>query len=346
MRTLELLLPGVLGPVKDRESIAPVLPEMPALAHILARAARRPGRASTMEVDLCRRCGVSGPPWPFAALARYGEPGHEQIAERSNWLRVDPVHLRVDMTHARLFGPPAVAVAPAEAEALLETLNRHLQAHTDLQVEAPAAERWYVRLGEAPDLITHTPTDVAGRNIDHFLPAGAAGPEWRGLMNEVQMLLHDHPTNQEREARGALPINSIWPWGAGALPAALPAKGIERIWADEPIIRGLGRSVGACVAELPPALTDLEAGAGHNLVVDPTPRDALVHGDAEAWIGALSAVEQRWLAPAVDQLQQGHWDALVLRTEGESTYTVGRAGLRLRFWRRARPWTDWLEREA
>jgi hypothetical protein len=35
------------------------------------------------------------------------------------------------------------------------------------------------------------------------------------------MLLHTHPINDAREARGALPVNSFWLSGTGVLPPAL-----------------------------------------------------------------------------------------------------------------------------
>jgi len=35
---------------------------------------------------------------------------------------------------------------------------------------------------------------------------------FRAQLNELQMQLHDHPLNQAREARGELPVNSLWLW--------------------------------------------------------------------------------------------------------------------------------------
>ena len=53
-----------------------------------------------------------------------------------------------------------------------------------------------------------------------LLPAGNEGSVWRRRMNEAQMVLHAHPGNEAREARGELPVNSVWFWGAGELGAA------------------------------------------------------------------------------------------------------------------------------
>jgi hypothetical protein len=42
----------------------------------------------------------------------------------------------------------------------------------------------------------------------------------RRLQNEVQMLLYPHALNDEREARGALTVNSFWLSGCGKFQAA------------------------------------------------------------------------------------------------------------------------------
>ena len=53
------------------------------------------------------------------------------------------------------------------------------------------------------------PGAVAGEDIDRFLPAGRDGKAWHAVMNEVQMLFHDHPVNVAREARG-IPVPDCW----------------------------------------------------------------------------------------------------------------------------------------
>ena len=45
----------------------------------------------------------------------------------------------------------------------------------------------------------------------------------RRLQSEAQMLLHEHPLNQQREAQGKMTVNSIWISDTGALPTATQA---------------------------------------------------------------------------------------------------------------------------
>jgi hypothetical protein len=47
-------------------------------------------------------------------------------------------------------------------------------------------------------------------------------------MNEAQMLLHTHPLNDEREARGQLRVGSLWWWGGGRWPEFAAAQ-VDRV---------------------------------------------------------------------------------------------------------------------
>jgi hypothetical protein len=77
--------------------------------------------------------------------------------------------------------------------------------------------RWYA---SHPDLATAQTASldrVVGRSIDRWLPTELSARRIRRLQNEVQMLLHTHPINTEREAAGALTVNSFWLSGCGVL---------------------------------------------------------------------------------------------------------------------------------
>lgn len=345
MRTLELILPGLLGPIQDRDAVAAILPAMPALGRLLARSDARASSSADFEVLLGRAFGVAAPEPHLAPLARLGEAdAGTAVTPQAGWVRADPVHLRIDMTHARLFGAPMLGLDQTQADALVGTIKGHLEAD-GVTLEAPAPDRWYIGIPSIPDIRTFSPTTVAGRNVDHFLPRGPDGAYWRGLMNEVQMLLHEHPVNTAREARGELPVNSIWVWGAGALPEEVPQPP-DQVFAADPIAHGLATLADATAQGLPASVAELAPGEGRTLLADSALRDPLVHGEAEAWLGGLQAVEDKWLAPALAQLHDGRVDRLVLRTGGAREFHLSRAQLRYRIWRREHQWSRWMEAET
>ena len=68
-------------------------------------------------------------------------------------------------------------------------------------------------------------TRRAGRPL-RALPAAAAPTRarWRRWLTEMQMLLHEHPANAAREARGRSPVTGVWFWGGGARRRTPPAS--------------------------------------------------------------------------------------------------------------------------
>lgn len=341
--TVELLVPGLLGPVPDPAAAGALLPALPVLDQGLARAGVVHGPQREAEAAILAAFGLECDAWPVAPVARAGE--HDSAAPGATWwLRIDPVYLRIDMTHARLFSAYMLALEQAEADLLVESLNRHFAAD-GWRVEAPAPERWYMASATDPGLVAHSPTRVAGRNIDHFMPGGSAGAYWRGVLNEVQMLLHDHPVNAERERAGRLPVNSIWPWGGGRAPEQWPAPP-ARVFADDATAQGAARLADVPIAPLPDDAYGLEPGPGRNLVVDPAIRDPLVHGEAEAWVAAVDGIAGRWLDPLHERLRRGEIARLVINGGVRRRFALTRAALLWRAWRRPRPWTRWLETEA
>src|SRR5690606_8904565 len=75
------------------------------------------------------------------------------------------------------------------------------------------------------------------------LPEGQAGRRWRALLTEAQVILHAHRWNQQRIARGDAPINSLWFWGAGMLPAAVTTAHAQ-VRSRDALLRALAQAAG------------------------------------------------------------------------------------------------------
>lgn len=67
------------------------------------------------------------------------------------------------------------------------------------------------------DAVFHTtePHNVLEQDVGLHYPTGAMAEEITQLMKVSYEVLKDHPINKARIARGQLPANMIWPWGAG-----------------------------------------------------------------------------------------------------------------------------------
>src|SRR4249919_2554984 len=208
-------MPTLLLPERRRFAGQPVAAEV---LKLVGRAdADAPAEAGE-RAQLLRYFQLRPAGWPIAAMTRQLEFGD---AQGHCWLRADPVHVRPDMTGARMLAWGNLGVDETEAEAFLQAL-RPLFGDAGMPISRAHPERWYLQLAREAKLPEFATPEVAlGRDLLEMLPAGAEGARWRALLNEAQVILHNHPVNARRAARGAVAVNSLWFWGGGLLPDAV-----------------------------------------------------------------------------------------------------------------------------
>lgn len=343
-RRLLMIVPGLLGPVTDVEAVKALHPSVPLLERFLARADVEDDVNEDFAAAVFAAFAIGGRDLPVAPVSRLGEHdgGSAHVGEYY-WLRIDPVHLRIDTHNARLFGDHVLELDADEADAFIERLHEHF-AEDGLRLDAPAPARWYAAVTERFELHTESPQRVAGRNIEPFLPSGADAGRWRRWMNEAQMLLHDAPENVRREREGRLPVNSFWPWGGGRLPVEPIETVPAATWSDEPLVRGLARLAEVPAHSLPARAADWIPGEGDNLVVDANVVEPLVHGDIEGWLTAVERFASDWIGPLQERVAAGELDEVTLAVDGPQRFRL-QTRHRRRWWRRKRSWTAWLEAE-
>ena len=208
MRGLHLIVPGLASWRDSPHSEAVALP---GLARLLARGRKIDGETGLTE-QLCQAFGVARqqdhPLAPICAEYEGVTVGHDY------WLRADPVHLHVGMRGMTLLDSQHIGLTTEEAQSLAATLAP-LFAAAGWQLHAARHDRWYIHSEQAIRLTT-TPLDqVNTRLMNSSLPTGQSAARIMRLLNDAQVVLHDHPVNQSREARGQHPVNSLWLWGGG-----------------------------------------------------------------------------------------------------------------------------------
>ena len=320
---LELVVPALF----DAQSPAP------SLELLLARGRHSGREGSSPEDWLAGAFGLSGP-LPAGALTAhaYGAPATE-----GHWLRADPVHLRADRNRVLLLPAEGLDLAETEARALGDELNRHFAEQFAVKVFAPGC--WALRAAAAMTVETHPALEASGRD-------GGAQPSdrrLRTLLAEMQMALYQHEVNTAREARGAPVVNSVWLWGAGALPEAAALAGgaaWHSLSATDPAALGLAKLAGLrhrAPGEDAAAWLERAPEDGRHLVLLDALRAAAALGDAEALAQRLRALEERWFAPLLAALRAGRIGMLTVHVpEAGASFETVRGDLR-RFWRRPRP---------
>jgi hypothetical protein len=320
MRRLHLILDGLprLG-----DATAGMPRYAPSLAILLARGRPLPGQPS-LSVAIARAFGLD----QTLPIAPYTLAMDGLSPEDAAWLRADPVCLHFYQDQLVLLGPDRLDVRADEADALIVALQGHFDVE-GLAFRAPRANRWYVRL-DGNEAIPHTePLDaVVGRPVECHLPRGPEAARWRRRLNEIQMLLHDHPVNRAREAAGQWPINSVWFWGGGRhLPLQPPRY--SRLAARHPLAHALARGGGLSCVE-PDRLETLGDTEAAMVILELPGGD-----DAEMLAGALRRWEETWFRPALRRLRRGAIGGVRLECTGMLSTTRELTPLSAyRFWQR------------
>ncbi|MHB1085579.1 MAG: hypothetical protein ACYCZA_12180 [Thiobacillus sp.] len=321
-----LLIPHLFPPVRLLEAATQNL-RLPGLETLLARGSRQPCPNEGVEAALCKALGIARQQdWPLAPITLEAEGG---TAGDAYWLRADPVHLRVMRDRIVLVDSSALDLSRQEADALADTIGQHFG--SDLSPIPLHPQRWYLRLPDAPRLTT-TPLSVAvGCDIDPILPQGEDAMRFRIQSNELQMLLHEHPINQVREARGALPVNSLWLWGGGLKPTLPNTQ--TKIYAQASEACALGAYCRSQVQPLPPHWTTQLLKTNGIIVLDGLTR-AGQYGDPYGWREALREIEQNWFEPLLGTLRKIGPQGLDLidPINGKALHLHTRDALK--FWRR------------
>lgn len=323
----ELVLPGLLEPpLEARENL-----EAKVLSTLLSRATVHSTGENSFEAVLgkvfdCRdkasgRVPVAALEWPvkFGAMPANG------------CLRADPVHLQVDRDHARLLEGAALDLSIAEALELAESINAHFS-EDGIHLKVDGALRWYLTCDRNLDVDMSPPGYAAGRNVEHFLPAGDSGGYWNALLTELQMLLYSHPVNQQRREQDRLAVNSLWLWGGGTLVDIDHREGSYPVYADGALPGAMAKRLGHKLLPLP-SQNDHQSLSGAFTLVDDTLLSFAVYGLAAEWRSAFDRIQSRYLEPVLNALKRGRIAGIALYPCCEQRFEIRRADL-MKFWRK------------
>ena len=139
------------------------------------------------------------------------------------WGLLTPAHWHLGTDQVTLIDPAALVLDETGSRACFDAVCE-LFTSEGFALHWGAPLRWYAAHESLATLATASLDRVIGRNVDAWLGTDPAARRMRRLQNEVQMLLYTHPLNDERAARGLLPVNSFWLSGCGV---AQPVSGAE-----------------------------------------------------------------------------------------------------------------------
>ncbi len=298
---------------------------MPAeLGRVLGRADVVAGGTAGIKAQLQRHFDVIPRHCPEAPLTRHVD-GRDAVHHA--WLRADPAYVQADISGGRMLACGEMGLSLEECEDLLAPI-KPLFGDEGFPISAPVPQRWYLMLPRDCRLPTFSPPESAlGDNLEPHLPEGDAGRRWRRLLNEAQILLHNHPLNAVRIARGQPPVNSLWFWGGGVLPDFVSIEGA--VFGDEALLCGLADLAKSPARPLPPRYSQ-------------TLRETEATVDLRS-SREVASLASDWIVPAATALRGN--DLLELDFSDGGGFTVTRAQ-RWRLWRRSWPQLAEVDRQA
>lgn len=304
-----VVLPPVFGRLHDRT-----------LLRWLARSSLQSGpEPRDLLASILGVLGKKQPQDGLGAMRMWGQTSDRPTV----WIAAaDPVYLEPRLDHLCLHALREPAVSRSELRSLFDHLQKTLAEDKNYGF-ARLATCGYLRAEEPIVTASVPPSVVHLRNPNDYLPAGENAADFRRLQSEIEMALHDHSVNVERQIRGLQPVNSLWLWGGGHASESRTDPH-PPLFADDPLLRGYWESVTGAVDTWPGTITAcLESCSAGFVAVVPS-----------------AANEGRLLESCLRELHDAIRSRRLRRLSlifGDGIRaTVGPAD-RLRFWRRESP---------
>jgi len=189
---------------------------------------------------------------PLEAASMGVELAPEDVAFRLNFIWLEAHYGKLYMGDFS-----AGHISTDEASQLIATLQEELGGDEFNFYPGVSYRHLMVWKNGKDQLMFTPPHDITTHSIEGHLPQGDGAEVLLDLTNSAQMLLNNHPVNNQRVAEQKLPANSVWFWGHGRKPImdtyqqryGLTGAVISAV----DLIRGIGINAGLDIIEVPGA---------------------------------------------------------------------------------------------
>ena len=161
---------------------------------------------------------------------------------------LQPIHLHATRDHLILMSQNQIDLTAKESSELLKAALPFIEEDFQSPVLFHDQHYWFIPAGPFASLASYSVDQAHGRNIDWWMTRDTkeqgVAKRWRKLQNEIQMLWHIDPVNEEREQRGLPSINSLLISGIGKLsdvqaPQAITSS--RQVYGEHPLLSGLAK---------------------------------------------------------------------------------------------------------
>jgi hypothetical protein len=122
---------------------------------------------------------------------------------------ITPCHWQVGMNEVVMLNPSEIQLSAEESQSLLAAIQPYF-AEDGLEVTYDSPMVWRAKGAFFENLQFAALERVVGQHINAWLPSNAKAKPLQRLQSEMQMLLYQHPVNDQRSLQGRWTVNSFW----------------------------------------------------------------------------------------------------------------------------------------
>jgi hypothetical protein len=174
----------------------------------------RAATATAITPTLCEPRGSFLPSVGTATSLRPAPGGWSRAAGEGA-----PLHATLGLADLTPLDPSQLQLNDDDSRALCEACDTHLR-EDGVRLEFVSASEWRVIASREIKVLTERPDWIIGESMRPNLPRGDDARLVERWMNELQMLLFNHPVNAARAERRLPPVNVVWLWGFDGLSSA------------------------------------------------------------------------------------------------------------------------------
>ncbi len=348
MRELVVILPDYFTIASDRRVAASAgssaaLSRLPLLERVLARASHSPLPAGDWRRWLCEWFGpsVTAATSPFAPAITVANAWGEPIDPARQFWLATPVHLFAGLDSVRLHPQGLLRLSVPEQARLVSDFATVF--HDSPWRLIARQSRDLLLVGPSLRASGKDPATLLGQDPSEGLPRGADAAALRRLSSEIELWLHEHPVNLERQHRSELPVTALWLWGGPAAPDDMssatptrkrrPSAPLPRLLGEDTYVEALWQERGGSTDSPASAPDEAIGAAGGCVLLQPA-------SETPGIVPVLELLEQRWLPSAWRALRAHRLSSLCIVT-AQRVHRLDGWDL-MRVWRRARPWWEAL----
>lgn len=159
-----------------------------------------------------------------------------------------PCHFYVRLDHVGVTSLKDTALTEQEAHALLASLSDDIACWSNwfestITLQCLDPMHWLLGFDRQDvDLEGCTLALAEGLNVEQYLAQGSKARTWRRVLNQIQMIWHQHPVNLARSRAGLLPVNALW-LGGRLQPGSQRVKRYFSLKSQRDYLRGLERYI-------------------------------------------------------------------------------------------------------